>query len=301
MTEGSRQSIHFTNFVLPVEGMGGGDYENRSEPKIGNFGEQTPQYQAMFASYVKQLETHLREKGWLKMAYIYWFDEPEPKDYAFVQAGIDRLKKYAPGLQTMHHQARIAEGLERHDRHLVPVDSVLQPRRRPRASGARRTILVVRLLRSARPPTARCSSTIRPPSCASGCGRLGSGTSWVPSIWESTYWTSRDDLRPKPYQDPMSYVGGTRPEEKKYWGNGDGRFLYPPLAAATPGLSGDGPVDRAARLQHPLGNAPRRDRGLRVPLAAPRLDRQEARLAHGGAGEDIRVASGSAANPLPAT
>ena len=40
----------------------------------------------------------------------------------------------------------------------------------------------------------------------------------------------------------MGYVGGSRPEEKKYFGNGDGRFLYPPLRAATPGLSGSGPV-----------------------------------------------------------
>ena len=66
-----------------------------AEPKIGQFGPDTPQYQAMFASYVQQLESHLREKGWLKMAYIYWFDEPEPKDYAFARAGFERLKKYA--------------------------------------------------------------------------------------------------------------------------------------------------------------------------------------------------------------
>ena len=50
------EQFHFTNFVLPIEGMGGGTFEGRNEPKIGGFGEQTPQYQAMFASYVKQLE-----------------------------------------------------------------------------------------------------------------------------------------------------------------------------------------------------------------------------------------------------
>jgi hypothetical protein len=61
-------------------------------------------------------------------------------------------------------------------------------------------------------------------------------------IWESVYWTSRDDLGQNPYEDPTGYVGGTRPEEKKIWGNGDGRFLYPPLAAAQPDRPGDAPV-----------------------------------------------------------
>ncbi|NQT37617.1 MAG: DUF4091 domain-containing protein, partial [Planctomycetes bacterium] len=40
------------------------------------------------------------------------------------------------------------------------------------------------------------------------------------------------------------YVSGysTPRGTKRYWGNGDGRFIYPPLAAATPGASGSGPV-----------------------------------------------------------
>ena len=55
----------------------------------------------MFASQVQQIETHLREKGWLDMAYVYWFDEPDPKDYEFVANGMKRLEKYAPGLTRM--------------------------------------------------------------------------------------------------------------------------------------------------------------------------------------------------------
>jgi hypothetical protein len=79
--------------------------------------------------------------------------------------------------------------------------------------------------------------------------RLSGGTGrWVDRdildilVWESTYWISRDDIQQNPYLDPMGYVGGSRPEEKKYWGNGDGRFVYPPLAAAAPGISGAAPV-----------------------------------------------------------
>ncbi len=65
---------HFTNFQLPIQGMGGGTFEFRVAPGIGRDKEESPEYQALFASQVQQLEAHLREKGWLKMAFVYWFD-----------------------------------------------------------------------------------------------------------------------------------------------------------------------------------------------------------------------------------
>ena len=95
------EQYHFTGYRLPIQGMGGGTFHSRHDPEIAGFGENTPQYQAMFANYVGQIERHLRDKGWLDMAYIYWFDEPDPKDYDFVSRGMERLRRYAPGLQRM--------------------------------------------------------------------------------------------------------------------------------------------------------------------------------------------------------
>ena len=52
-------------------------------------------------------------------------------------------------------------------------------------------------------------------------------------IWQSNYWTSGaaypDGLQ-NPYNDPTSWVSGYSTKEgvKQAWGNGDGRFLYPP-------------------------------------------------------------------------
>ena len=58
-------------------------------------------------------------------------------------------------------------------------------------------------------------------------------------IWETLWWTSPqaypDGAHPQnPYLDPMSWVADGRlaPGTKSPWGNGDGRFLYPPVAAA---------------------------------------------------------------------
>ena len=55
-------------------------------------------------------------------------------------------------------------------------------------------------------------------------------------------------LSQNPYEDPMGWRSGysTPKGEKRPWGNGDGRFVYPPEAAADAHPSGpvlDGPVD----------------------------------------------------------
>ncbi len=70
-------------------------------------------------------------------------------------------------------------------------------------------------------------------------------------IWETLYWTSPAAFpAPKlqdPWTDPMSYSSGygEKPGDIGYWGNGDGRFLYPPrrdaAADQTPCL--DGPIN----------------------------------------------------------
>ena len=240
------EQYHVTNFRLHIEGMGGGTYERRYEPKIGGFGEKTPQYQAMFSSYVKQLEEHLREKGWLKMAYIYWFDEPEPKDYAFVRAGMERLKKYAPGLQIML--------TEQPEEALVgPVDiwCPVSPNykhdqaEQRRAHGDRFWWYVC-----CGPKAPYCTLFIDHPATEL---RVWLWQTWQRDItgvlvWASTYWTSPAEFPDKdhpqdPYKDPMGYRSHyDKAGVKQYWGNGDGRFLYPPLTAATPGASGSEPV-----------------------------------------------------------
>ena len=79
----------------------------------------------MFASNVKQLESHLRDKGWLRMAYVYWFDEPGEKDYAFVEAGMDRHQEVRPRHPDHDHQVHLGAQVEGDDGHLVPANAQL--------------------------------------------------------------------------------------------------------------------------------------------------------------------------------
>ncbi len=58
-------------------------------------------------------------------------------------------------------------------------------------------------------------------------------------VWSSNYWTSSaaypDPKHPQnPYLDPMGWVSGysTPKGTRRAWGNGDGRFIYPPESAA---------------------------------------------------------------------
>ncbi len=43
----------------------------------------------------------MRDKGWLDEAFVYWFDEPDPKDYEFVSNGFAKLKQWAPDIHRM--------------------------------------------------------------------------------------------------------------------------------------------------------------------------------------------------------
>lgn len=238
------EKYHFNTIMLHVQGMGGGTFHERYEPAIGKYTENTPQYQAMFSSYVRQLEDHLRAKGWLPMAYVYWFDEPDPKDYDFVTAGMERLRRYAPGLRRMLTE-------EPNPKLKAPVDIWCpvsfnynhQEAEKERAKGA-----IFWWYVCCGPKAPYCTLFIDHPATEL---RVWLWQTWQRRIqgiliWSTNYWTSDaayPDKPQNPYEDPMGYVSGysTPKGVKLYWGNGDGRFLYPPLAAAVPGKS-PGPV-----------------------------------------------------------
>lgn len=239
------EQYHFTGFRLDLPGMGGGTFHSRVEPSIQRFGENTPEYQALFSSCVKQIEEHLRQKGWLGMEYVYWFDEPDPKDYAFVRRGMERIKKYAPGIRRMLTEEPAGE--------LAGAVNVWCPisnnydhdaAEKRRAQGERFWWYVC-----TGPKAPYCTLFIDHPATEL---RVWHWQTWQRKIvgtlvWESNYWTSEaafPDKPQNPYEDPMGYVSGysTPKGTKAYWGNGDGRFIYPPEAAAVPGLSGPEPV-----------------------------------------------------------
>ncbi len=92
---------HFNTFQLPVRGMGGGTFYSRALGELEGFKEGTPEFARLFRDYLGQVEAHLEQRGWLRKAFVYWFDEPAPKDFDFVVQGMERLNAAAPGLKRM--------------------------------------------------------------------------------------------------------------------------------------------------------------------------------------------------------
>ena len=242
---------HFNSFRLSIPGLGGGTFHSRREPELLGYREETPQYKAAFGAYCRQVQEHLREKGWLDEAYVYWFDEPDPKDYQFVMNGFNKLKEAAPDIHRMLTE-QVEPNLVGGPNIWCPVSNNYkhEPAEEQRKRGAKFWWYVC-----TGPKAPYCTLFIDHPGTEL---RIWLWQTWQRKIdgilvWQSNYWTSPaaypDANQPQnPYEDPMGWRSGysTPDGEKRPWGNGDGRFIYPPEAAADAHPSGpvlDGPVD----------------------------------------------------------
>ncbi|HOV75505.1 MAG TPA: DUF4091 domain-containing protein [Candidatus Hydrogenedentes bacterium] len=244
-------TYHFNSFRLPIQGMGGGTFHERWEPSLLGYGEHTPEYQAAFRGYCRSLQEHLREKGWLPYSYVYWFDEPEPRDYEFVMNGFRRLKDVAPDLPRMLTE-QVEPALVGGPNIWCPLTPAysMEAADARRAEGDRFWWYVC-----CGPKEPYCTLFLDHPAVEL---RVWLWQTWQRKIdgilvWETNYWNSRPaypdpDHPQNPYEDTMSWTEGygTPPGTKLPWGNGDGRFIYPPEAAAD-GRPADpvleGPVD----------------------------------------------------------
>ncbi|MFB0525161.1 MAG: glycoside hydrolase domain-containing protein [Phycisphaerae bacterium] len=242
---------NFNSFMVRIPGLGGGTFHARYEPELLGFTEDTAHYKALFNSYCQQLQEHLSEKGWLDEAYVYWFDEPEPKDYDFVMNGFRKLKQAAPELNRMLTE-QVEPALIGGPNIWCPVSRNYkhEPAEERRRHGEKFWWYVC-----TGPKAPYCTLFIDHPGTEL---RVWLWQTWQRKIdgilvWQTSYWTSStaypDRENPQnPYEDPMSWQSGysTPKGEKRPWGNGDGRFIYPPETAADahpkePVL--DGPVD----------------------------------------------------------
>jgi len=236
---------HFNSVRVKVPGMGGGSFHARYEPSLLGYGEDSPEYQAAFSNYCRLLQAHLREKGWLKYAYVYWFDEPAPKDYAFVTNGFRKLKRHLPKVDRMLTE-QVEPELVGGPNLWCPVSHNYdrEAAEKRRAAGDRFWWYVC-----CGPKTPYAGLFIDHPATEL---RVWLWQTWKRKIegvlvWSTNYWTSSaaypDRDRPQnPYEDPMGWVSGysTKKGVRRPWGNGDGRFVYPPESCA--GAHPDGPV-----------------------------------------------------------
>ena len=240
---------HFNSFRLGMPGLGGGTFYGHSAQALHGFAGDTRGFELAFTAYAQALEAHLRDKGWLDEAFVYWFDEPAPRDYPHVLDGFLKLKEAAPGLRRMITD-RAVDGLIGGPQIWCPVtwkyfhEETLE----------RRKVGEVFWWYVCTGPKAPFPGLFI--DHAATDLRAWLWQTWMYDIrgilvWTSNLWTTGTaypDRPQNPYEDPMAWMSGygTKKGEKKPWGNGDGRFLYPPEAAADanpPEPILEGPVD----------------------------------------------------------
>lgn len=232
-------NYHFNSFSMHVAGLGGGTFQSRYDPQFLGHDGSTPEYAILMKKYLGGIEAHLKEKSWLDKAYVYWFDEPDPKDYDFVMNGFNTLKTYAPGLRRMLTEQIEKELIGGPNLWCPLTPSLNTPHTEARRAAGDQFWWYV----CCGPHAPYITEFIDHPGVEM---RLWLWQTWKECvtgvlIWETTYWHSDAAYPDKgtlqnPYLDPMSWVSDStlKPGTRAPWGNGDGRFLYPPLATLDP-------------------------------------------------------------------
>jgi len=234
-------TFHFRGMRLGLPGMGNN--------AIQGFNPGTPEHALAFTAYCLAMQEHLRKRGWLDDAYVYWFDEPTTKDYSYVMESFRRLKKAAPDIRRMLTE-QVEPELVGGPNLWCPLTWFYKHEKtlERRAAGDHFWWYVCTV-----PKKPYCGLFIDHPATDL---RVWLWQTWKYGIegilvWQSNLWTTScayPDRPQNPYEDPMSWEhGGTvKKGEKRPWGNGDGRFMYPPEScgdANPPAPVLDGPVD----------------------------------------------------------
>lgn len=225
--------LGFNAYDLPLEGLGTGSFYSSQKGRFCGFPQGTPEYDRLISQYLKIVEDHLAAKGWLGREYIYWFDEPDPKDYPFVREGMLNIRRNAPRLTRFITEHRpgpeimdVSEiGCTIFDRVDPKAVAALAPRGREFWSYL-----------CTGPKSPWVTLFIDHPAVNMRMW-LWMSYAWGLEgvlVWRADYWNSPTlfpaGVLQNPWQDPMSYtVGYGLPYgQVSHWGNGDGRFLYPP-------------------------------------------------------------------------
>ena len=225
--------LGFNSFDLSLEGMGTGSFHSRTEGVFAGFKQGTPEYDRLFGLYLSQVQDHLEKNGWLGKEYIYWFDEPDEKDYPFVREGMNRIRRGASKLTRFITEHKPGPAIM----DVSEISCTIFDRVDPKA--------IAELIPQGRefwsylctgPKSPWVSLFIDHPAINLRIWLWMTYQFQMKGIlvWRANYWTS-SSLFPaeglqNPWEDPMSYVAenGVPFGQVNGWGNGDGRFLYPP-------------------------------------------------------------------------
>lgn len=215
--------LGFQSFRLPI-----GYMPRRDAPaRVGPYEQGSAAYDRIVGEYLYTLQEHLRAKGWLDEAYAYWVDEPAPEHYENVRYGMRLLDEYAPDIRRMLTEQPEPELFGYVDIWCPVLHNYVEE-----ACWARQALGEEIWWYVCTGPKAPWAGLFIDHNAIDL--RIWQWMTWKYDVqgilvWRVSYWYSPQRVREtglyqNPWEDPM----GWRSEGGGWWGNGDGRFLYPP-------------------------------------------------------------------------
>jgi hypothetical protein len=225
--------LGFNAFNLHLEGLGSGSFYSQQQGVFGGFRQGTREYDRLLSQYLSIVENHLAEKGWLGKEYIYWFDEPDPENYPFVRDGMMAIRRAAPRLTRFITEHRPGPDIMDVSEIGCTIFHRVDPRVVAELSSRGREFWSY-LCTAPKAPWVTLFTDHPAVNLRLWLWMSYSFGLRGILVWRADYWNSPtvfpEDRVQNPWEDPMSYtVGyGTPYGQVNDWGNGDGRFLYPP-------------------------------------------------------------------------
>ncbi len=192
----------------------------------------TPEWTQLYKQLMAPILEHLRQKGWLSKAYCYWIDEPHtPQQYELTKRGMEALKQGAPGVRRL-----LTNYIEKFpsptfydlvDLWVPIMNQYDEGNARQRQALGEEVWWYV----CTGPKEPYPNNFIDHPAITHRI-RYWMMARWGLDgdlYWSITYMRGQNWAIRNPYEDAQSQA-----PEGNYWGNGDGRMLYPPVRQPLP-------------------------------------------------------------------
>jgi hypothetical protein len=200
---------------------------------FNGFAQGTAEYDYLMKNYLTIVQDHLEEKGWLGKDYVYWFDEPNTENYPFVREGMEIIHRSAPKITRFITEHQPGPDIMDVSEISCTVVGQLDP------------VIIKDLVAQGREFWSYVCCCPKAPYLSLFIDHDAINMRmwlWLSYkfqmkgilVWSANYWNSRtaspENYLQNPWDDPMAYTTGYGlPYGKQNgWGNGDGRFLYPP-------------------------------------------------------------------------
>ena len=219
----------FSGFRFGVPGLG-----RRSTGQYYGFVSGTPEYKKLMTIYLKGVQDHLEANGWLGKEYLYWVDEPKHEHYKFVREGMEIIHEAAPKLKRFITENNPGPQIMDVTEIGCPVFYKVIPDQVKDMTKKGREYWSYLMCWPKEPHLNLFIDSdainMRMWIWMSYKYSLKGILVWQSNRWNTNGGAAPDGILQNVWEDPMTYKSGygTPHGSAPEFGNGDGRFFYPP-------------------------------------------------------------------------